>query len=178
MIQKIFALEDSHTLLYDKNGLDKTERIEIKFSTVMKENESKIEESNVIDQILKANVSNRALSSNDIDKYPFDCNIQQIKRTCFDTLYYGMFFSDKIMIFRLSSNEIENCPGYSDKQHRNNKGEGQFHINNKTFEFHKKHLVEELSYKKLYELFKTNKLPICPIRRIRYDCINFYMAGD
>ena len=44
--------------------------------------------------------------------------------------YYGLFFADKILIFKMSSSEVLKCPGYSNKQHRNNIGEGQFHINN------------------------------------------------
>ena len=47
-----------------------------------------------------------------------------------------------------------NCPGYSDKQHRGNKGEGQFHINNDNIKYHRENNLErKLTYEELYELF-------------------------
>ena len=48
------------------------------------------------------------------------------------------------------------CPGYSNKQHRGNEGEGQFHINQGTIQFHKNHYFKKcLSYEELYELFEN-----------------------
>ena len=60
------------------------------------------------------------------------------KRKEFDILYYGLFFADVIEIFKINSNEIADCPGYSDKQHRGNKGEGQFHLNQDNLAYHRK----------------------------------------
>ncbi len=36
----------------------------------------------------------------------YDCNIQQLKPDCFDSLYYGVFFSDKIEIFHAPRSEF------------------------------------------------------------------------
>ena len=154
MIKKMYQLEDSNTLEYDKFDSLQKKRIEVKFSTVMKENDEKINESNVIEQCLKANITNRAMKYEDREKYKFDCNIQQIKCVEFDILYYGLFFADKILLFKMASNEVKNCYGYSNKQHRNNEGEGQFHINNDTFQHHKKYLIKEISYEDLYNILK------------------------
>ena len=155
MIQKMFKLENSNTLNYDKFDNATKDRIEIKLSTVMKANNNSINEDNVIEQILNANVSQRAIKYSEINEYNFDCNIQQVKCDEYDILYYGLFFADKILIFKMSSEQTINCPGYSNKQHRNNEGEGQFHINNKNIEYHlKNHLVDEIDYKKLYNLIK------------------------
>lgn len=155
MIQKMFNLDDSNMLSYDKFDKRTKDRVEIKFSTVMKSNNDTINRDNVVEQILEANTSQRAINYSDIKKYNFDCNIQQVKCDEYDILYYGLFFADKIIIFKMTSDETKNCDGYSDKQHRNNKGEGQFHINNKTIEYHmKNHLVNEIDYKKLYNLIK------------------------
>lgn len=155
MIKKIYSLEQATDNAYDKLDLSQNKRVEIKFSTVMKANESTINETNIIDQCLKANLANRAMSSKDADKYPFDCNIQQIKCKEFDILYYGLFFADIIYIFRMNSEEVKNCEGYSDKQHRGNEGEGQFHINNDTFSYHvKNYLIKKMDYLELYNLFK------------------------
>lgn len=155
MIKKIYQLEDSHTLEYDKFDKDNDKRVEVKFSTVMKANDSKINEKNVIEQCLKANLANRAMKYTDINTYSFDCNIQQVKCVEFDILYYGLFFADKILIFKITSEEIKNCQGYSNKQHRNNEGEGQFHINNDTLKYHlENYFIKDLDYERLYNILK------------------------
>lgn len=156
MIKRLYGLEESGTLAFDKKEKTSNKRIEIKFSTVLKENEKKISEDNVIDQCLKANLSNRAMSSADIKDYSFDCNIQQVKRKEFDILYYGLFFNDIIEIYQISSDEIIKCPKYSDKQHRGNKGEGQFHLNKSTIDWHRKNCLKKtLTYDELYKLFDS-----------------------
>ena len=155
MVQRMFKLENSNTLNYDKFDSATKDRIEIKFSTVMKANNSSINDRNVVEQILNANVSQRAIKYSKTNKYNFDCNIQQIKCDEYDILYYGLFFADKILIFKMTSDETIKCPGYSNKQHRNNEGEGQFHINNKNIEYHKKkHFITEINYSELYNLIK------------------------
>lgn len=158
MIKRIYKLKNSNTLAYDKFDDNQNKRIEIKFSTVMRSNREKINEANAIEQCLEANIANRAIRYDEISINIFDCNIQQIKCKEFDILYYGLFFSDKILIFKMLSDEVKNCPGYSNKQHRNNEGEGQFHINNKTIKYHlDNHFVKELTYCDLYNLYESLK---------------------
>lgn len=158
MIKKLYHFEESGSLAFDKKDIKTNERIEVKFSTVMKENDDKIRADNVIEQCVKANLANRAMSFEEISDYSFDCNIQQVKRKEFDVLYYGLFFADVIEIFKMNSDEILSCPGYSDKQHRGNEGEGQFHLNQDNIAYHRKeHQVLVLSYKELYDLFSKNK---------------------
>lgn len=153
MIKKLYDLEESGSLAFDKRDRNSKERIEVKFSTVMKENDDTIRDSNVIDQCKKANLANRAMRSTDVNRYNFDCNIQQVKPIEFDVLYYGLFFADRIEIFRMSSDEVINCPGYSDKQHRGNEGEGQFHLNESNIDYHRTHfMVRALTYAELLTL--------------------------
>ena len=156
MIKRLYNLDESGSLAFDKMEKMTNKRIEVKFSTVMKKNEAKIYEDNVIDQCYKANLANRAMNSFETGR--FDCNIQQVKRTEFDVLYYGLFFADQIEIFMMKSSEISNCPGYSDKQHRGNEGEGQFHLNQSNMEYHRKHYLQQiLTYEKLYKLLLNKK---------------------
>lgn len=156
MIKKLYDLEDSGKLEYDKFDKNQNKRIEIKFSTVMKANDEKINEFNVIEQCLKANLANRAMKFADINTYDFDCNIQQIKCVEFDILYYGLFFADKILVFKMTSDEVLHCQGYCNKQHRNNEGEGQFHINNDTLPYHMRNFyISEMSYKELYDVLSS-----------------------
>ena len=100
MIEALFQFKKSHNQFHDRFDEVANQRIEVKFSTVMKENEAKICNKNVIEQCNKANLGNRALCSSDMFNYNFDCNIQQVKRKEFDVIYYGLFFSDKIAIFK------------------------------------------------------------------------------
>jgi hypothetical protein len=92
----------------------------------------------------------------------FDCNIQQVKRREFDALYYGLFFSDCVQIFRIKSSDIRirakgGNIGYSDKQHKGNVGEGQFHITEKNLQTHlDKYFHKTLSYDQLYQLLAAN----------------------
>lgn len=156
MIKKIHKFKDSTSLAHDLFDHEKSDRIEVKFSTVMKANKSIINEGNVVDQILHASTEERALKDNEIHLYPFDCNIQQIKRSEFEVLYYGLFFYDTIFIFSIKSEDIETANiGYSDKQHRGNVGEGQFHINQINFKYHiDNFLLKKLTYEELFNLLK------------------------
>lgn len=134
------------------------ERIEVKFSRALKANESTINENNILDEIIAADNRARMFKSTEWEKYGFDCNIQQIKRKEFDILYYGIFFSDKIQIFKIKSGEIGKAIKYSDKQHRGNVGEGQFHLNNGTYAYHlENHFEKELTYKQILKMLKKIK---------------------
>ena len=159
MIEALYKFHRSKNQFHDRYDDVESKRIEIKFSTVMKASDAKITMDNLIEQILAANISDRALKyteiENDIDAFDFDCNIQQIKRVEFDVLYYGLFFADKIAIFKMTSEEVGKAKGYSDKQHKGNLGEGQFHINNLTLKWHlENNLVQWLGYDELYRLFE------------------------
>ena len=157
MIKKLYNMDESGNLAFDKKIHDTNERVEVKFSTVMKENDDRIRDDNVIEQCTKANLANRAMASGETSTCRFDCNIQQVKRKEFDVLYYGLFFSDVIEIYKMSSDEVLSCPGYSDKQHRGNEGEGQFHMNQDNILYHREnHLVRVLNYHELYDLFRSN----------------------
>lgn len=153
MIEALYGFTKSHNQFHDRYDEVEHRRIEIKFSTVMKANDAVIDYTNSIDQCKKANLGNRALNSTDIDRYNFDCNIQQVKRLEFEVLYYGLFFADRIAIFKMDSSEILLCPGYSDKQHKGNEGEGQFHLNRSSIDYHMQHhFVQWLTYEELYNL--------------------------
>ncbi len=160
MIKKLWELNESDSLAYDKKDLISGERIEIKFATVMKKNEDIIREDNVVEQCLLANIANRAMLRSEANEYDFDCNIQQVKRKEFDILFYGLFFADEIEIFEMKSESVLNCEGYSDKQHRGNEGEGQFHVTNKNIQYHRDNYLKCVcTYEELYDLFTKNVKP-------------------
>ncbi len=155
LIKKLFGYSFSNVLNYDLYDDEHHLRIEVKFSTVLKNNMVKINEENVIDQCAKANITNRFMSFNDKDRFPYDCNIQQVKCDEFDILYYGLFFADKIEIFKVPSEQVKECPGHSNKQHLHNEGEGQFHINKKTYKYHKdNNFLREMTYQELLDVLR------------------------
>ena len=154
MIELLYKMQPSNVLNFDKKD-DTNKRIEVKFSRALKENSDTIKKNNVIQQCLEASTVHRAFNSSETNKQKFDCNIQQIKNKEFDILYYGIFFKDHIEIFKIENNKIETLDNYSNKQHRGNIGEGQFHLNNTNIEEHrKKYLIRILSYEELYKLFQ------------------------
>lgn len=155
MIKKLFNMTNSDNLAYDLKDGD--EKIEVKFSKALKSCSNTINEKNAISSIIGANMDNRKISFKQSQKEKFDCNIQQVKPKEFNSLYYGVFFSDKIMICRISAYDIATDTEikYSNHQHRNNTNEGQFHINNSTLDYHlDNYCIKWLSYEELYKLLK------------------------
>ena len=48
--------------------------------------------------------------------------------------------------------------GYSHKQHRGNKDEGQFHVTHKNYFYHKEHyFIESLTYGSIEEMLKERR---------------------
>jgi hypothetical protein len=158
MVKRLLKCSKARSLFYDLYDDAQHQRIEVKFSVVQKESEQTVTEQTVLQCIEDAIAENRMVAFANWRENKFDCNIQQVKRTEFDVLYYGLFFSDCIKIFRIKSKDInENNRGgriyYSDFQHKGNEGEGQFHINLNTFQIHLDHYAyKTLTYDELYQL--------------------------
>lgn len=133
--------------LLDSNN----KKIEVKFSRAKKKL-NPLKKSTIIELCLNSASDSRALTEADATKTAFDCNIQQIKPSEFDVLYYGIFFKDKIVIFKAPSDVVPNMPGYS-IQHKGGT-EYQFHINKSNYADHKKkHFYKQLTYTELLHLF-------------------------
>jgi hypothetical protein len=158
MVKRLLKCSLSRSLFHDLYDDAQRHRIEVKFSIVQKKSEQTVTEQTVLRCIEDATAENRMVAFAAWREHEFDCNIQQVKRTEFDVLYYGLFFSECIKIFRIESKYIkQNNRGgqiyYSDFQHKGNRGEGQFHINLNTFQVHLDHYhYKTLTYDELYEL--------------------------
>lgn len=155
MIKRLIKVGRSRSLFHDLYDDAKKHRIEVKFSRVLKKSETTISEATVLTCIAEATAANRLIRFDEWQRFRFDCNIQQIKRAEFDVLYYGLFFADCVWIFRIESGEIGSEIFYSNKQHKGNVGEGQFHINQDTLAIHlKRHKYRSLSYDDLATLLQ------------------------
>lgn len=153
MIRRLFKLGKSKNQFHDLYDDLQNHRVEVKFSTVRKKNNRVITEESVLKCIEDELSSNRQVKFDEWSSTEFDCNIQQIKRDQFEVLYYGMFFNDRVVIFRILSGEIGPKINYSDKQHKGNEGEGQFHLNEKTLKVHlDNYLYQSMTYEELFDL--------------------------
>jgi len=160
MMKRLLKCSAGKSLFHDLYDDSLHHRIEVKFSVVQKKAEQTVTEESVLRCIEEATAEQRMVAFANWAQHKFDCNIQQVKRAEFDVLYYGLFFSDCIKIFRIESTQIkENREGggidYSDRQHKGNVGEGQFHINPRTLQVHLDHYsYKTLTYNQLLELLQ------------------------
>lgn len=153
MIERLIECGKAKNQFHDLYDDHENKRIEVKFSRVLKKAKSTVTVETILDCIEEATSSYRFVTFKDWKKTKFDCNIQQIKKAEFDVLYYGLFFFDKILIFKICKKDIGPSIFYSDKQHKGNVGEGQFHINQDTLQIHiDRFLYKELNYERLLAL--------------------------
>jgi hypothetical protein len=153
LIQRLKKLGKAKNLFHDLyDDLDR-KRVEVKFSRALKKSDVLVTPDTVLQCIESATSENRLVAWEEREVAPYDCNIQQVKRAEFDVLYYGIFFSNAVVIFHIASDEIGPQIYYSDKQHKGNVGEGQFHVNHDTIGIHvNNYLYRKLSYEELLEV--------------------------
>lgn len=164
MIQKDMKLVPADDNSYDLKD-DEGHRIEVKFSRAYKK-DIPLTEKNAIE--LCTSCSTMVYSSDEAEdtSSDYDCNIQQLKPDCFDSLYYGVFFSDKIEMFCAPRSEFpdsiesflndkaatrKKLPGYA-LQHKGGE-ECQFHIKKTTHKHHRQQYhIKDITYEELYDL--------------------------
>lgn len=154
LIELGFVVSKSGNLSYDRSVDNKKD--EIKCSRVLGKSVLDLENQNII-EALQNHQSERNINFEDCQNIEWDCNIQQIKTDCFDTLWYGLFFDDKVVLFKITNKQIleDKNISYSPKQHRGNEGEGQFHITNKNIKYHlDTYSIKVLNYNEVYEKLK------------------------
>jgi hypothetical protein len=153
MVKRLVKLGKGRSLFHDLYDDAASKRIEVKFSTVLRKSTTCITESTLLRCIEAATSEQRMVPFDEWRRTRFDCNIQQVKRREFDVLYYGLFFSDCVAVFRIGSMEIGPQINYSDRQHKGNIGEGQFHVSQDNLQFHlDNYLYQTLTYDRLLEL--------------------------
>lgn len=152
MVKRLKSLGKSQSMFHDLYDTGAGQRVEVKFSRVG-QNLDKLTEHNLLECILKEQGTDRRVAFATWNQHRFLCNIQQVKRSEFEVLYYGMFFDDCVKIFRITPDQIDASIGYGDKQHKGNVGEGQFHITEKTLQTHLDRFYHHtLTYQDLLDL--------------------------
>lgn len=158
MVKRLRKYGKAKSLFHDLFDEKTSQRIEVKFSTVQQKAKRTVTDETVLECIEDAIAEREPVLFAGWQHNKFDCNIQQVKRREFDILYYGLFFSDCVKIFRINSADIKPRTqggdiGYSNKQHKGNTGEGQFHITDKNLQLHlDKYFHKTLTYEELYQL--------------------------
>lgn len=168
MVKKDMGLHAADNGSYDLKD-DNGHRIEVKFSRAYKK--VSLTEDNAIDICTNSTSTVYASSEAEDKAANYDCNIEQLKPRCFDSLYYGVFFADKIEIFHAPRSEFpdsvdsflqdkaaarEKLPGYA-LQHEGGE-ECQFHIKKTTHKHHREHYhVKDLTYEELYDLLDSEE---------------------
>ncbi len=169
MLQKDMGLLPADDNSYDLKDVD-GHRIEVKFSRAYKK-DIPLTTSNIIEVCTNYSTMVYASSESEKSTSDYDCNIQQLKPRCFDSLYYGVFFSDKVEIFHAPRTVFpasvksfiadkaaarQKLPGYA-LQHKGGE-ECQFHIKKTTHKHHREHYhVKDVSYEELYDLFSIEE---------------------
>lgn len=158
LIKRLFDTAEDSSQNHDTYTNEKNLRIEVKFSTVNSSRDEPITLQNIIMSIEKAG-SERSVPYSHWNDYKFDCYIQQVKPAEFDVLYYGLFFSDQIVIFRIEASDVplDRTIFFKNKRYKGSVGGGQFHLNNGTMQHHlQTYLHKIMSYQTFIDLIECN----------------------
>lgn len=156
MIKRLAGLGTAKTIYHDLHDDVTHQRVEVKFSRVLRTHKAPIGYDNLLASVAAQRPEARMVPYPERTVAAYDCNIQQVKRAEFDLLYYGLFFADRVSIFRVAPGDIGDRIGYSDKQHKGNTGEGQFHIKPGNIAYHEANfLYRSLSYDELVALLSA-----------------------
>lgn len=160
IVQLLKDYQMSNKSDFDSFDPETNETIEVKSSRVYRKQRLKFTLDNLYELIMNKSDINRLIVQTNATKEEFNCNIQQIKIGLFDKLYYLLFFLDTVEVFKISSLQIriDDKINYSNKQHKGNEGEGQFHITHQNYLYHKKnYFVRSISYDEIKELLLKRK---------------------
>ena len=176
MIKEKYGFDDADNKTYDlkdpsKQGIES--HIEVKFARAYK-NPSSITLNNVL--TLCSNSSIDVYLSTEWNDDNLFCNIEQIKPELFRTLYYGIFWKDKIEIFCIDNNHHNLFPDSlshfkRDENYRkeirakipyfylqHNQKDYQFHLKKGSISTHRKNYPKDtMTYEQLYDLFTSEE---------------------
>ena len=176
MIQEKYHLVSADDNTYDlkdpnKQGIES--HVEAKCSRAYK-NQSHICLGNVLS--ICFNSSMYIYNSNEWEDGHFFCNIEQVKPNLFRTIYYGIFWNDKIEVFCIDNEKHYLFPDsldqfIEDKSYRkqvrenipyfylqHNKKDYQFHLKKKSLPVHRQNFAKDIiTYEELYSLFSPKK---------------------
>jgi hypothetical protein len=135
------------------------DRIEVKCSKVQEKHTDTVTSDNFVTQCIEHDPANRRVNYDEREGSKWSCNIQQIKTTEFEKLYYVLFFKDRVCVFCIGPDEIaeDQRVNYCPTQHgggKKEKEEGQFHVTNHNINYHiETYLHNQYTYREFIEMF-------------------------
>lgn len=157
MLKRLLRMKLSRSVYYDL--IDGNNRVEVKFSRAFSKRKKAFTEDNVLEYV-KAGRDSQLLYLHQAMETDFVCNFQHIKETEFDTLIYGIYFYDRVLVFLLTKDDLNNPEISFGRQSLGNVLEKQFRIDKRSLPYHleNQHLFT-LSYADIHLLFEE-ALPI------------------
>jgi len=157
ILLRFYNIDEFGNTNSENDGIHQTEKIEIKSSRALHQEKTKMKTGF---DFLK-NYNRRLLSINELTNLSFDCNMQQVKPEYFDKIYYGILTENGFLVFKMNKMVLlsDKNISYSDKQHRGNFGEGQFHVKKSNIKYHMLHYYEGcISWYNIIKILKDLKI--------------------
>ena len=111
---------------------------------------------NSLTDLLTENYSSQKASLSDIRENPkIGCIFEHVKIRYFDILYYAIFTSSSILLFKISSEDLVNDKkiSFCNKQTRDAFGDGQFHVKKSNIDHHlENYLVKIVKYEEICDI--------------------------
>jgi len=159
LIQAQELFDDADSIHHDLKDTAADDRIEVKCSKVQEEHEEPLTRENFITHCIEQDPTNRPVSYDERLDRKWVCNIQQIKRTEFEKLFYVLFFKDRVCVFCIGPDKIveDEKVGYCPTQHGGGEKEieeGQFMVKTNNIQHHiETYLHKEYTYEEFMQLF-------------------------
>jgi len=158
ILQYHFNIEDNGNVNSENDGKKDGKNIEIKCSRVIYDNIGEHEDK--YEYLINSKKTLLSIDKLLTDK-KYDCNMQQVKPGYFDEIYYTILTQEGFIVFKMTSDQVltDKNITYSDKQHRGNTGEGQFHLKKSNIEYHiNTYMIDTISWKTVIEVLKKIKV--------------------
>lgn len=128
----------------------------------------------LLNAILNETPKERMFKSQEWKTIPFECRVKCKSKKENSTLYYGIFYSDSIFIFKLNPNINNKKVKHVVSERTGIENDVRFHLNNSTYQFHLDNFLEKkLSYKELTAiLIKLKKKG-----KVKYSILNFVLTA-
>lgn len=152
MLKRLFGLRYSDSIYYDL--LDGQQRIEVKFSRAYDKQTAVFNEETAYSFIQNQRGKSLIFLHDALNNSNFLCNFQHVKETEFDLLFYGIYFADRVLVFLLTKEDLNDPNLCFGRQSLGNSVERQFRIDSKSLPYHlENYLLLTLSYPDLHSLF-------------------------
>lgn len=153
-MKSLFNFQDSGHRHFDLKDGDK--RIEVKFSRAKRKGAIQATDS-PLDLIMRPRHDDLVYLHEALDGEPFACNLQHIKPSEFDLLFFGIYFADRVLVFLLTKDDLQDPNLCFGRQSLGNVLEGQFRVDNRNLAYHMDnyHLLT-LSFSDTLTLFKRS----------------------